>query len=326
VERFTVNSVSHLKQMPIELKSLLENPFVTDICLNGCKSLYFDSGNGMEEGRVLSWTEIEMKKWVLDQLSLAGKTWDARHPFADATISTGHRLHATFPPLCSTGMLLSFRRIPQMQKAIQRPKEETFWIEQGPYALLKEIVSKGESLLIAGSTGAGKTTLLNTLLSEIPFTKRIIALEDTPELAPRHPHFLSLVSRASNADGFGEVGLRELLKQSLRMRPDRIILGECRGDEVMELLQTLNTGHQGAMATIHANSCRDALYRIELLCLLAAKGQISSKLMRELLALTLKWIVHVKRDGPQRVIHEISRVEGREGDTILLRPMLKLSQ
>lgn len=188
---------------------------------------------------------------------------------------------------------------------------------------------EGDSVLLAGATGSGKTTLANDLLSEVPCHERILALEDTPELAPAHPHFVSLTSRPPNADGFGEVTLRTLLKQALRMRPDRVILGECRGGEVLDLLQALNTGHRGAMATLHANSPRDALRRIELLCLLASQGSVPIPAIRELLAAGVQWIAQVRRTPDEsgrarREIHELWRVEGREGDTILMRPIVKV--
>jgi pilus assembly protein CpaF len=181
-------------------------------------------------------------------------------------------------------------------------------------------------VLLCGATGSGKTTLLGDLLAEVPAGERILAIEDTPELNPDHPHFLSLYSRPANADGFGEVTLRALLRQTLRMRPDRIVLGECRGPEVLELLQALNTGHRGAMATLHANSCRDALRRVELLCLLASSGSIPQSAIRELLGSGISWVAHVSREEGQRRIDEICRVEGREGDTLLLRPMVKLGR
>jgi pilus assembly protein CpaF len=188
--------------------------------------------------------------------------------------------------------------------------------------LLVEIEKPNGMILNTGPTGSGKTTLAADLLSEVPPQERVIALEDTPELNPRHPHFLSLISRPPNSDGFGEVTLRSLLRQTLRMRPDRIILGECRGGEVLDLLQSLNTGHQGSLATLHANSARDALRRIELLCLLQPGSPLPIPTIRELLAGGIQWVAHVKRAGQTRVISEISKVEGREGDTILLRPML----
>ena len=150
--------------------------------------------------------------------------------------------------------------------------------------------------------------------------ERILALEDTPELAPAHPQFFPLLSRTANADGFGEVTLRTLLKQTLRMRPDRIVLGEIRGDEVLDLLQSLNTGHQGTLATLHANTPREALKRIEVLCLLAAGTALPLGALRELLAGGIRWIAQVERTTEGRRVREIFELAGREGDTILLRP------
>jgi pilus assembly protein CpaF len=215
---------------------------------------------------------------------------------------------------------VSLRRLSSVQT---REIATSRWQDSPLYEKLQSIVLSGDSLLIAGATGSGKTTLLSDLLGIIPPHERIIALEDTPEIIPQHPHFISLVSRPANADGYGEVTLRMLLKQTLRMRPDRILLGECRGSEVLELLQALNTGHKGAMATLHANSPRDALRRIELLCLLSAGSSLSSSCIRELISLGIQWVAQVERTGPYRRVSELYRVEGREGDTILMRPMIK---
>jgi pilus assembly protein CpaF len=301
--------------LPDWLGRLLIDESVTDICLNGPDLGFFDRGHGLEP--ILGgsgWSADAMRSWALDQLSQAGKTWDARHPFVDATLASGHRIHLVFPPVAKNGILVSLRRI-SSQATLAR------WSQSPYYPKLAEIVRKGDSLLISGSTGSGKTTLANDLLAEVPAIERIVALEDTPELHPRHPHFLSLVSRPANADGFGEVSLRALLRQTLRMRPDRIVLGECRGVEVLELLQALNTGHRGALTTLHSNSAREALRRIELLCLLASGGAIPISAIRELLALGVQWLVQVKREGPHRIVSELWRIEGREGDTLILRPV-----
>lgn len=304
---------------PRWLQSLLEDESITDITLNGGESVFVDRGQGMqvlsaEEFQKNQFTEENLRHWVLARLSDAGKSWDARHPFADATLKTGHRLHVVFPPLCSCGLAVSIRRL-------SRKTSRCFWSTEKSYPLLAQAVQRGESILISGSTGSGKTTLLRELLGEVPAHERIIALEDTPELSPNHPHFLSLLSRPPNSDGFGEVSLSSLLRQALRMRPDRILLGECRGAEVLDVLQSLNTGHRGTLATLHANSARDALRRVELLCLLAAKGTISSSLIRDLIAAGVQWVVHVARVDGQRRITEILRIEGKEGDVILLRAL-----
>ena len=311
-----------INSYPIWLSRLLTDEEITDICINGEQGIFVDRGSGLELIPSASLThpsQAELKKWVIHELSLMGKTWDAKHPFIDGTLASGHRIHVAFPPLSQQGILVSLRKLPQKhpQGTVSR------WKESVLFEKLCQIISSGESLLIAGATGSGKTTLLTDLIETLPAHERIIALEDTPEIMPRHPHFLSLVSRPANADGYGEVTLRALLKQTLRMRPDRIILGECRGAEVLELLQVLNTGHKGAMATLHANSPRDALRRVELLCLLASQGSLTSSCIRELLSLGIRWITQVERQGATRVITELYRIEGREGDTILMRPVLK---
>jgi len=309
---------------PLFLSEFLDDPAITDVCVNSSQGVYIDRGNGVELAPGSS-TEVirepELRGWILEQLSQLGLTWDARHPFVDATLPTGHRLHAVFPPASRIGTLLSLRRL-----ATPRPRgtPNRRWGQSPLWDALAELVIRGDSLLISGATGSGKTTLASDLLSLVPEQQRVIALEDTPELSPSHPHFLNLLSRPPNADGFGEVTLRTLLRQTLRMRPDRIILGECRGAEVLELLQALNTGHQGAMATLHANSPRDALRRVELLCLIHAGGALPLGPLRELIANGIQWIAQVKRLPEGRRVTELWRIEGREGDTILMRPMVEL--
>ncbi len=306
---------------PVWLEKILFNPQVTDLCFNGIHSVFVDCGQGFEPLLLTDeekWTEEQLKTWTLNLLSIVGKTWDAKYPFVDAILPTGYRLHIVFPPLARQGILISLRK----QASSHESGTATRWKESPFYAQLAHAIYRGDSIIISGATGSGKTTLASDLLEEIAPNERIIALEDTPELNPRHPHFLTLVSRTANADGFGEITLRTLLKQTLRMRPDRIILGECRGVEILELLQALNTGHRGALTTLHANSPRDALRRIELLCLLASEGVISSSGIRELLSIGIQWIAQVQRSESGRHISELWKIEGREGDIILMRPML----
>lgn len=314
--------------IPAWLEPALASPDITDACINGTAGIFVDRGAGMErfepEPR---YTHEELRGWVLEALASIGKSWDAKHPFVDGTLPSGHRIHVTFPPLARQGLLVSIRRLGSIQgtdpdapaKAMAR------WGGSPLYDPLRQAVRQGDSILISGATGSGKTTLASDLLAEVPARERVIALEDTPELGPFHPHFLSLVSRPPNADGFGEVTLRTLLRQTLRMRPDRIVLGECRGPEVLDLLQALNTGHRGALATLHAHSPRDALRRIELLCLLAGGGAIPVPVIRELLAVGVQWIAQVERTESGRAVTQLHRVEGREGDTILLRPMVQMA-
>ena len=317
---------------PAWLSPALEDPQITDICLNGPGKIFIDRGAGLEpwlSSIPAPGDSDQLRGWVLEQLSRCGKSWDAKFPFVDASLASGHRLHVAFPPIARDGLLVSLRRLPRPtlgDASMVRNEAQQRWGRSPAFDRLREAIQKGDSILISGATGSGKTTLANDLLSEVPAHERILCLEDTPELAPVHPQFLSLISRPANSDGFGEITLRTLLRQTLRMRPDRIVLGECRGAEVLDLLQTLNTGHQGALATLHANSPRDALRRIELLCLLHGGGLLPLAAIRDLLAHGIQWITQVKREAGQRRITELWKVEGREGDTILMRPVVQLEK
>jgi pilus assembly protein CpaF len=306
---------------PNWLPQFLLRQDLTDICISGDGKILIDRGAGMETCPIADrWDDFTLKQWTLDELTRAGRSWDARHPFIDAILPSGHRLHAVFPPI-STHVELSIRRLPKKENG-----QAGRWSDSPMFSLLKHAIQAGESILLCGSTGSGKTTLANDLLSEVSTNERIIAVEDIKELAPRHPNFISMTSRPANADGAGEVTLRTILRESLRMRPDRIVVGECRGGEVLELLQALNTGHKGALATLHANSPRDALKRIELLCLIASGGSIPLTAIRELLASGIRWIGHVERKADAgRRITGLCSVEGREGDTILLRPVVQMN-
>lgn len=296
------------------LNKLLNRVDLTDICINGQSGIYIDQGEGMTP---LSDTvnEEDLQHWVLTQLSSVGKSWDARNPFVDATIRPFHRIHVVFPPASSKGILVSIRRLPTQTESDASIR----WKNRSLYSVLKTAITNGESIIISGATGSGKTTLATDLISEVDPQERIIALEDTKELAPRHQHFISLTSRPPNADGCGEITLRNLLRQTLRMRPDRVVLGECRGEEVLDLLQALNTGHRGALATLHANSPRDALRRLELLCFLASNGGLAPSTVKELIASGIQLVAQVERSGRERSISEVWRIEGKEADVILMR-------
>lgn len=298
------------------LLQYMNDPAITDICIHEKSSISIERQGDHRMVKIpinSPNAEQELKQWILENLSAIGKSWDAKHPFADAILSSGHRLHVVFPPI--TPMItISLRRI---------AKQQRFWAQQEHFEFLASKVRAGETMIISGATGSGKTTLMNELISQIASHERILILEDTAELLPEHEQCIKLTARPPNADGFGEVSLQAIVKQTLRMRPDRIILGECRGSEVLDLLQILNTGHRGALATLHAHSPRDALRRIELLCLLSTHT-LSLHAIRELLGLGINWLVHVDRTNHgQRHIASISQMAGREGDTLLLRNVLE---
>ena len=310
--------------IPASLLALLEDPKITDLCFNRFDQLFVDQGAGLTpvSGDAIFQNEAEYRTFVLEQISLSGKTWDAKLPFLDTVFFQTHRAHISFPPLAQFGIYVSLRRLPKPQG----PDLERWKDSAHAFAILKQAIEKHETMIIAGGTGSGKTTLLNDLLSYVPVNERMIALEDTSEIHPAHPHFLSLLSRTPNADGFGAVTLRDLLRQTLRMRPDRILVGECRGDEVLDLLQALNTGHRGTLGTLHANSARDALRRIELLALIAAKGTVPSPLIKELMAHGIQKLVFMERVQGVRRIHTILQIEGREREIIFTRPVFSLDE
>jgi len=271
----------------------------------------------MEELRSFCFPEDELKLWVLSELAKAQKTYDAKAPYCDVSLTHFEgtdipiRMHVLFPPLHRNGILVSLR-------CLKKNNANAAWRKDPLYSKLSTIVQNKETVLISGGTGAGKTSLMVALLEDIPSYERILALEDTPELRPEHPQFFALSSRGTNSDGYGEVTLRALLKQTLRMRPDRIVLGECRGEEVLDLLQSLNTGHRGTLATLHANSPREALKRIEILAALGAP-QLPTSLVHELVVLGVQWIAQVERTPQGRRVSDLSQIAGREGTAILLR-------
>jgi pilus assembly protein CpaF len=308
---------------------LLNRPGLTDLCFNQFSEVYLDEGKGMVrfEGPALFQNEADYRAFVLENISASGKTWDAKLPFLDTVFFQTHRAHVAFPPLAQYGIYLSLRRLPSRvvsEKSIAQETATERWKESASqFDLLKNAIAAHETILFAGGTGSGKTTLLNDLLSFVDPAERMIALEDTAEMRPAHPHFLSLLSRAANADGFGMVSLKDLLRQTLRMRPDRVLIGECRGDEVLDLLQALNTGHQGTLATLHANSARDALKRLELLALVAARGTIPSALIKELISNGVQKIVYLHRENGRRKICSILQLQGMEREVILTRDLTR---
>jgi pilus assembly protein CpaF len=310
------------------LEELLTSPQIGDLCFNRHDEVYFNQGNGFERlpmAQLIFRNENEYRTFILDEISRSGKTWDAKLPFLDTVFFGTHRAHVAFPPLSPNGITLSLRKLPIRQKIPSleaKQKATQRWAtSKEAFDLLTNAVKNQESILFAGATGSGKTTLLNDLSAFIPPAERIITLEDTAELSPQHEHVISLLSRTANADGFGAVTLRDLVKQTLRMKPDRILVGECRGDEVIDLLQALNTGHGGTMSTIHANSAREALKRIELLAMIAAKGTIPSTLIREMISNGIQKVVHLQN----RKIRSVIQIESFERDTILSRPLFELA-
>lgn len=263
--------------------------------------------------------ESEWMEWLLDELQKQRRSYDARSPFIDLVIPGAWRIHW----VCSSTVSQHEWRISLRRIQFEKTENSSPWKTSGlNYELLKKFYLNGANILIAGATGSGKSTLAKQLLMELPPSERVIILEDTPELfVHERAQFVRLTSRAMSPDGYGEISIRECLRQSLRMRPDRICLGECRGQEVLELLQVMNTGHRGCLATIHANSARESIRRIELLCQL--HSNISINTLRELIRFSIQLIAFTERkiiNG--KITHQISeiiKIESIENGTLLTK-------
>jgi len=228
-------------------------------------------------------------------------------PAVDCQLPDGSRFHAIAPPLSRSGICLSIRKF----KKSLRDLESLCAIgalDESIMAFLKEKVHEGGNIVVSGGTSTGKTTFLNALASEIPRCQRVITVEDAAELQLNHPHVVSLEARPANGEGLGEVSIRELVRNALRMRPDRIVVGECRGGEALDMLQAMNTGHDGSLTTVHANSGLGALLRLETLCLYANSGLPSAGL-RQQIGTAIHYVVQLKRTEGVRRLVEIIAVE-----------------
>src|SRR5690606_20229836 len=246
-----------------------------------------------------------------------GRRLDAARPFVDARLADGSRLHAVIPPIAPQGPLLTIRRFPERRLSVRDllaaglcPPRILSWLIRA--------VRARRNLLISGATSTGKTTLLGALASLVPPEERIVTLEEAVELQIRHPHVVSLETRLANHEGRGEVTLRDLVRNALRMRPDRVIIGEVRGAEAFDLVLALNTGHAGSLSTVHANSARDALTRFATMILMAP-DRVPFELADRLVAATIDGVVHLERDGSGRYLAEILARDAAGAFTVVYR-------
>ncbi|MBG6055525.1 pilus assembly protein CpaF [Salinibacterium sp. CAN_S4] len=253
------------------LRSLFADPGVTDIFVNGGREVWVDRGAGLERQPAMGFIEAELREFAVRLVALGGRHIDESNPCVDTRIHDGIRVHAVLPPISPQGTLLSIR-IPHQQPLSLGDLESAGFFDDVASAVVRQLVATRQNILITGAGGSGKTTLLSAILGEAAATERIIAIEDVSELRVQHPHFLSLEARQANLEGAGGLGLARLLREALRMRPDRLVLGECRGAEIRELLGALNTGHDGGGGTLHANSLADVPARLEALGALAGLG------------------------------------------------------
>jgi pilus assembly protein CpaF len=284
------------------LEPLLADPSVTEVMVNGPGRAYVERG-GRVEPVVLDLDAAGIVRLVERVVAPLGLRLDRASPLVDARLADGSRLHAVIPPLAVDGPCVTIRRF-----AARPVPLEAFAPGDAAAAFLRWSVAAGWNLVVSGGTSAGKTTLLNALSTAIPADERIVTIEETAELRLAQPHVVRLEARIPNAEGAGGVSVRELVRASLRMRPDRIVVGEVRGAEALDMLQALNTGHEGSLSTVHANGAGDALARIETLALLAATG-LPLAAVRSQIAAAVDGVVHVaRRRGGERRIETVGEL------------------
>lgn len=300
------------------LEPLLADPTISDILVNSYANIYIERRGKLEKTSI-SFKDDEHLMRVIERIvSTVGRRIDEAQPMVDARLPDGSRVNAIIPPLAIDGPVLSIRRFGT------DPLRMAQLIENG--ALTREIAILFEmcvrarlNILISGGTGAGKTTLLNALSAYIPLDERIVTIEDSAELQLQQPHIVRLETRPSNIEGKGEISQRDLVKNALRMRPDRIVIGEVRGGEAVDMLQAMNTGHDGSLTTVHANTPRDALARLETMIQMTGM-RLSDRAMRQQIASAIDLVIQVARltDGTRRIT-SISEITGMEGETTAMQ-------
>ena len=308
---------------PIE--PLLNDPDITEIMVNGCNQVYVERFGLIELSTVKFESDAHLMRIIDRIVSPIGRRVDESSPMVDARLPVGYRVNATIPPLSLVGPVLTIRKFATKPYTVQD------LISNGTLSLqmanfLKCCVEARINLVVSGGTGTGKTTFLNVLSSFIPHGERVITIEDTAELQLNQPHVVKLEKRPPNIEGKGEITIRQLVINALRMRPDRIVVGECRGGEAVDMLQAMNTGHDGSMTTIHANTPRDALRRIETMVMMAGMD-LPLKAIREQVASSMELIVQLERmrDGTRKIV-KVSEVQRMESDTIVMQDLFVFHQ
>jgi pilus assembly protein CpaF len=305
---------------PIE--RLLEDESVTEIMVNGPFDIWVEQGGRLHETTVRFNDESHLRRIINKMVAQVGRRIDEGSPMVDARLPDGSRVNAVIPPLSLSGPLVTIRKFSKRRLDLDDMiKLGTLTSETVEF--LQRCIRAELNMLISGGTGSGKTTLLNALSTAIPDSERIVTIEDAAELRLNQRHVLRLESRPRNLEGEGEVPIRQLVRNSLRMRPDRIVVGEVRGAEALDMLQAMNTGHDGSLSTVHANTARDALSRIETMVLMAGID-LPVRAIRQQVASALDAVVHLERleDGSRRVT-AIAEVQRMESDVITMQELFK---
>ncbi len=300
------------------LEQLLADTSISDILVNSPYNIYIERRGKLERTNVEFKDNEHLMRVIERIVSSVGRRIDESSPMVDARLKDGSRVNAIIPPLSLDGPVLSIRRFGAEPLRMPRLIDNQA-LTADMASMFDMCVNSRLNVLISGGTGAGKTTLLNALSAYIPVTERIVTIEDSAELQLQQPHVVRLETRPPNIEGKGEVTQRDLVRNALRMRPDRIVIGEVRGGEAIDMLQAMNTGHDGSLTTIHANSSRDALSRIETMIQMTGM-RLSDRAMRQQIASAINMVIQVARlsDGTRRVT-SISEITGMEGETISMQ-------
>lgn len=297
----------------ITIVPLLEELETTDVLVNGAGQVWVDRGRGLEKVPVVDrqlQSEAGVRALAVRLAASCGQRLDDASPIVDGTFASGIRLHAVLPPIAAEGTLISLRKHRQQRLELGDLLANNS-IHPQLEKLLRQLVAQRANVIISGATGAGKTTFLNAMLSLVPAEERILIIEEAAELRPVHPHVVHLQVRHANVQGAGAISMSSLVRAAMRMRPDRLVLGECRGAEVRDVLGALNTGHEGGWATIHANSALDVPAR---LVALGALADMQEATVAAQAAAALDAVIHIRREGAQRYISQIAVLERRRGE------------
>lgn len=307
------------------LQPLLDDPDISEIMVNGPKQVFVERKGRISRARISFENDEQIRRIIERIISPLGRRIDENHPMVDARLADGSRVNAIIPPCSIDGSSITIRKFSKEKLTVQDLIQyESMTKEMAEF--LHACVASRLNVVISGGTGSGKTTTLNILSSFIPEEERIITIEDAAELQLRQEHVVRLETKPPDFDGQNEVTIRMLVKNALRMRPERIIIGECRGGEAIDMLQAMNTGHDGSMTTVHANSPRDSISRLETLCLMAGMD-LPVTVIRRQIASAVDMIVQQTRlrDGTRKITN-ITEIVGMEGDTVVMTDLFKFTQ
>lgn len=307
------------------LQALMEDPSISEIMVNRYDQIFVESAGALKRHSARFADEAAVRTVIERIVYPLGRRIDESSPMVDARLTDGSRVNAVLSPVALHGACLTIRKFPTQRLALS-DLVRLGSLSEPMAQFLKCCVAQRLNVLISGGTGSGKTTLLNILASQVPSFQRIVTIEDAAELKIHHPHVISLEARPKNIEGTGEITIRDLVRNALRMRPDRIVVGECRGAEALDMLSAMNTGHDGSLTTLHANSTRDALSRLETMVLMAGKD-LPLNAIRDQIVRAIQLIVQQTRltDG-RRVITAIDEVTGIESGQIQLQPVMRYNR